>query len=383
MLVFLGIYLAIYGGMHFYIYRRAIQCLPSGRWLVIVLFSLLVFAPILIVRLTHSGLTTFTLPLAWISYMWMGFIFILFFISITFDCCYFIVKAAGRLGGFDVSMINLRSSLCSFLVIVFLSGLITTYGFFTSRQINVVSVTIPTQKLNSASGGFRVVQISDVHLGLLTREAWVVRLVQTIKDLTPDLMVSTGDLVDMQLDHIGRFADILRSIEPRFGKYAVRGNHEVYAGLHQETSFFERAGFKILSNEGEQIGNGVSIAGIDDPAVAQHLNTALPDEKSILEHISKEDFVLFLKHQPVVESSSIPFFDLQLSGHSHGGQIFPFNFITRISYRVALGLSKMGQDTWFYHSRGTGTWGPPIRVLAPPEVTVIDLKHHEPISQNK
>ena len=261
------------------------------------------------------------------------------------------------------------------LLIAFLSVLVTLYGFFAARRINVASVTIPTQKLISESQFLRIVQISDVHLGLLTREAWVDRLVQTIKGLNPDLVVSTGDLVDMQLDHIGRFADMLRSIKPRFGKYAVRGNHEVYAGMHREESFFERAGFRMLSNKGEQIGNVISIAGIDDPAVSQRLNTDLPDEKSILERFSQEDFVLFLKHQPVVESSSIPFFDLQLSGHSHGGQIFPFNFITRMSYRVALGLSEMGQDTWFYHSRGTGTWGPPIRVLAPPEVTVIDLKH--------
>ncbi|MBN2569163.1 MAG: metallophosphoesterase [Deltaproteobacteria bacterium] len=348
----------------------------------IVLFCLLVIAPVLIVRLTHSGMTTFALPLAWIAYMWMGFVFILFFLCITFDCYHSVVNAAGRLGGFDTSGIVFGSSLHSVIVIAFLSVLITFYGFFAARQINVASVTIPTQKLNSASQLFRIVQISDVHLGLLTRGAWVDRLVQTIKGLNPDLVVSTGDLVDVQLDHIGRFPDMLKSIKPRFGKYAVRGNHEVYAGLHREASFFERAGFRMLSNEGEQLGNSISIAGIDDPAVSQRLNTDLPDEKSILERFSREDFMLFLKHQPVVEASSIPFFDLQLSGHSHGGQIFPFNFITRISYRVELGLSKIGQDAWFYHSRGTGTWGPPIRVLAPPEVTVIDLKHPAS-SQNK
>jgi len=374
MLIFLGIYLSIYGGMHVYIFRKIMPLLPTGRWLVILLFCLLVVAPVLIVSLTHSGLTTVALPMAWIVYLWMGFAFIVFSAFIVLDLYHFVVKIAGRIGGFDGSGIISQSPLQSVLVVTLLSVVITIYGFFAARQINVTSVTIPTQKMSTPDRFLRIVQISDVHLGLITREGWVDRLVETIKDLNPDIIVSTGDLVDMQLDHIGRFADRFHTLKPRLGKFAVKGNHEVYAGFHQDVSFFERAGFRMLSNEGVKIGDGITIAGIDDPAVLQRLNREGPDEKSILDRLSQEEFVLFLKHQPVIEEASIPFFDLQLSGHSHGGQIFPFNFVTRLFYPVSLGLSKVGRGTWFYHSRGTGTWGPPIRVLAPPEVTVIDLK---------
>ncbi len=374
MLIFLSIYLSIYGGMHVYIYRKAMPLIPSGRWLVIILFCLLVFAPILIARLTHSGLATFALPLAWIAYMWMGFAFIFFSLSLALDFYQLVVKVAGRLAGFDGCRIIFQSPVYPVLLVTILAAGVTIYGFFAARQINVKWINIPTQKLSSEFESFRIVQITDVHLGLISSEAWVKDLVQTIKDLQPDMVVSTGDLVDMQLDHIGRFADMLRGLTPRFGKFAVRGNHEVYAGLYQDVSFFERAGFKMLSNEGIKIGDEMTIAGVDDPAVSQRLNMELPDEKSILSRFSGEEFVLFLKHQPVVEAASIPFFDVQLSGHSHGGQIFPFNFITRLSYPAKMGLSKVGQKTWFYHSRGTGTWGPPIRVLAPPEVTVIELQ---------
>ena len=374
MLIFLSIYLSIYGGMHVYIYRKAMPLIPSGRWLVIVLFCLLVVSPIVIARLTNSGLTTFALPLAWIGYMWMGFAFIFFSLSIALDFYQLVVKVAGRLAGFDGYRIIFQSPVYPVLLVTILAAVVTIYGFFAARQINLKWINIPTQKLSSEFKSFRIVQITDVHLGLISNEAWAKDLVQTIKDLQPDVVVSTGDLVDMQLDHIGRFADRLHSLKPRFGKFAVRGNHEVYAGLHRDVLFFERAGFRMLSNEGVKIGNGISVAGIDDPAVSQRHNLQLPDEKSMLDRFSQEEFVIFLKHQPVIEAPSIPFFDVQLSGHSHGGQIFPFNFITRLFYPAKLGLSEVGQDTWFYHSRGTGTWGPPIRVLAPPEVTVIEIQ---------
>lgn len=374
LLIFLGIYLLIYGGMHVYIYRKAMPLIPSGRWLVIVIFCLLAAAPILLVRFSHSGLKSVALPLGWIAYLWMGFAFIFFSAFIVLDLYHLFVKIAERLGGFDASRIIFQSPLHSAILVMLLAVLISIYGLCAARQINVKSVTIPTKKAGAISPSLRIVQISDVHLGLLTGEAWVDRLVQTIEELNPDMVVSTGDLVDMQIDHIGRFADRLRSLKPRLGKFAVRGNHEVYAGMHYDLSFFERAGFRMLSNEGVQITNGIVVAGIDDPAVSQRLRITLPTEKSILDRFSQKDLVLFLKHQPVIEGSSIPFFDIQLSGHSHGGQIFPFNVITRLAYPAELGLSNVGQETWFYHSRGTGTWGPPMRVLAPPEVTVIDLQ---------
>jgi hypothetical protein len=371
--MFLVIYLSIYGGMHVYIYRKMMPLIPSGRWLVIIVFCLLVAAPLLLVRFPGNWLKSLALPLGWVTYLWMGFAVILFFLFIIFDGCLFMVKIAEKLGGFDVSRIIFQSSTHSALFVILLAVLISIYGVCAARRIPVESVTVPTKKVSALSPSLRIVQISDVHLGLLTREAWVDDLVRTIDDLKPDIIVSTGDLVDMQVDHIGRFADRLHGLKPRLGKFAVRGNHEVYAGMYRDDSFFERAGFRLLSNEGVNIGNGIAVVGIDDPAVSRRLNVRSPDEKSVLDQFYRADLVIFLKHQPVVEESSIPFFDIQLSGHSHGGQIFPFNIVTGLVYPAALGLSKVGRETWFYHNRGTGTWGPPMRVLAPPEVTVIDV----------
>ena len=371
--IFLGIYLLIYGGMHVYIYRKIMPLIPSGRWLVIIFFCLLVAVPLPLVRFAGSWLKSLALPLGWVTYLWMGFAFILFSLFIILDCYLFSVKIAERLGGFDVSRIIFQFSAHSVLFVTLLAVLISIYGVCAAHRIHVKSVTIPTRKVSALSPPLRIVQISDVHFGLLTKDAWVDRLVQTVRDLKPDIIVSTGDLVDMQVDHVGRFADRLHSLNPRLGKFAVRGNHEVYAGMYRDVSFFERAGFKLLSNKGVRIGNGIAVVGIDDPAVSQRLNVPLPDEKSVLDRFSRTDLVIFLKHQPVIEAASIPFFDIQLSGHSHGGQIFPFNIVTGLVYPAELGLSNVGRETWFYHGRGTGTWGPPMRVLAPPEVTVIDI----------
>jgi len=373
MAVFLGIYLSIYGGMHAYIFRKMIPLLPAGRWPVILLFSFFVVAPVLIVWLTHRGHAAVALPMAWIVYLWMGFAFIFFSAAITLDVYHLVIGLTARLGGFDVSRMILSSPCTAALIVMGLSVLVTVYGIIAARQVGVTSVIIPTDKITVSHRPLRVVQISDVHLGLITREAWVDLLVETIGDLDPDLIVSTGDLVDMQLDHIGRYADRLRTLDPRLGKYAVMGNHEVYAGLSTHDAFFDRAGFRMLSNEGITVGDGLAVVGVDDPAVGHRWKGNPFNEQEILEPFSGKGFVLFLKHQPVIEKTSIPLFDLQLSGHSHGGQIFPFGLLTRLSYPVKLGLSKLSQETWFYHSRGTGTWGPPLRVLAPPEVTVIDI----------
>jgi predicted MPP superfamily phosphohydrolase len=320
-----------------------------------------------------SYLSPFVSPIAWIIYLWMGFAFVTCTVFAVSDGFLIILKFVGKRGWFDGSLSILRSSY-SVIAVIALSAVITLYGICAARHVPATFVTILTHKVDALSRPVRIVQISDVHLGLTSRDAWMNRLVETIRNLKPDMIVSTGDLVDAQLHHVTRFADMFAGLHPRLGKFAVMGNHEVYAGMHRDMSFFRRGGFIMLSNEGVNTDSGIAVIGVDDPAVSQRLKTETPNEASILEHFSQKYFVVLLKHQPVVETSSIPFIDLQLSGHSHGGQIFPFRLITRLIYPASLGLSKVGHNTWFYHSRGTGTWGPPMRVLASPEITVIDLK---------
>ncbi|MCK5118759.1 MAG: metallophosphoesterase, partial [Candidatus Latescibacteria bacterium] len=324
--------------------------------------------------LAHASLTALATPLAWIGYSWMGAVFLFFSISVVLDCYRFFMKAGGRLLGVKIFARMLPSPYYSVFVTAALTLAAAGYGFFAARRINVEWIHIPTSKLETTSDSFRIVQISDLHLGLLSDETRLRRLIEVIRSVQPDVVVSTGDLVDMQPDHLGKFADLLHELKPRFGKFAVTGNHEAYVGLDHALAFTRRAGFVMLSHDGINVNNVIHIVGVDDPAVSNRLKIGLPAEKDLLKRCPKEKFTVLLKHQPVVDPASLPWFDLQLSGHTHGGQIFPFTLFTKLVYPAKMGLSRVGEESWLYVSRGTGSWGPPIRFLAPPELTVIELR---------
>ncbi len=157
------------------------------------------------------------------------------------------------------------------------------------------------------------------------------------------------------------------------GKYAVTGNHEFYAGLPEALDFTQKTGFLLLRGQAHTLQNGLTIAGVDDPTGRfQAPPNALPENK-LLGEIPENQFVIFLKHQPIVDANSIGLFNLQLSGHTHNGQIFPFGLLVRLVYKLNPGFTKLEKGSVAYISRGTGTWGPPVRFLAPPEVTLIEI----------
>ena len=373
----ISVFLIAYGGLHYYIYKKAILVFSSGHWLILTLLGILVVAPILTELLTHASLARLAVPIGRIGYTWMGFAFLFFSFSILLDCYQLFVKAGGRLLGVDASAITF-SPFSSALATAALAVLATGYGFFAARQVNVEWMRISSHKLDKMSEPFRIVQISDLHLSLFSDETFLNRLVETIQSIHPDVVVSTGDLVDMRQDHLDRFADILNGLNPKFGQYAVSGNHEAYLGLGKALAATRRAGFTMLSHQGVKVGGMINIVGVDDPGVSHRLKADGPEERALLERFPEGEFTVLLKHQPVVDRASVPFFDLQLSGHTHGGQIFPFNWLTKLAYPAKTGLSQVGRETWLYVSRGTGTWGPPIRFLAPPEVTVFELAPDTP-----
>jgi len=166
---------------------------------------------------------------------------------------------------------------------------------------------------------------------------------------------------------------ILQDFKPRLGKYAITGNHEFYAGISEAEEFTRKAGFQMLRGEGVTVDGLINIAGIDDPAGRAAGQYRPVDEAELLGALPAHHFTILLKHQPVVDGKALDLFDLQLSGHTHKGQIFPFSLITRLYFPLQTGFFQLSKLSCLRVSRGTGTWGPPIRFLSPPEVAVIDL----------
>lgn len=373
MLIFLGVYFVVYGGMHVYLYAKLTALLPNSSALLTIAFTLLVIAPVLIIVLENLGYAAHLKWLAQVSYLWMGFAFLLFFISIALDVYQIALLRGSQWTGFNARQWMIPSAIGTPLVAVVVAMIATGYGWWAAQQIKIEKLEIHSPKLQSQTRPLRMVQISDVHLGMLTDPQWLQRLVATIEGLRPDVIVSTGDLLDMQPNDLEHLIQGLARLQPPLGKFAVTGNHEAFAGIDASRDLTQRAGFRLLSFESIQLTNDITLAGIDDPMVQSEHTSKAPSENELLQSISPQQFVILLKHQPRISTSARDLVDLQLSGHIHGGQIAPFNLLTWLSYRVSTGLTHVSDRMQLYVSRGTGVWGPPIRFLADPEVTLIEI----------
>jgi len=374
-ILFLFAYFSIYGGAHLYAFMKLKRGLCLGlpvHPILAAFMVLMVAAPIFVRILERYGQETFARGLAYVGFIWMGLLFIFVSTSFFFDIYrlfHFLARQLTHspLAGFTLSIRHF----C--ILSIILSFTVVLYGYFEALNIKTEYVTVETDKLPGEIERVRVVQISDVHLGLIVGRSRLQRILNQVTAARPDILVSTGDLVDGRMDNLEMLVGMLRSIPTKYGKYAVTGNHEFYAGLNRALTFTEKAGFTILRGEGLTVENILNVAGIDDPAGGPYRTDHAITEKVLLEKLPRDKFTLFLKHQPIVSSDSLGFFDLQLSGHTHNGQIFPFNLMTKFYYRMPAGLSKPDDNALLYVSRGSGTWGPPVRFLSPPEVTVIDI----------
>ncbi len=374
MSLFLLIFLSIYGSANGYFFLKArptVSLVGIGTTALALFLAVMVAAPLLVRLLERGGHEDAARVAAYIGYCWMGVLFLFVVTAGLLDLCRLAVRLAGVVLGRALPL-PLDGS-AAFLIPFCLAVGIGVYGWFEALQIRQEQVTLVTTKLPPGIRRLRIVQISDVHVGLIVREERLRRMIARVREASPDILVSTGDLVDGHVSHFNGIAELLREVRPRYGSFAVPGNHEYYVGIDQANAFTERAGFTILRGRSADVAGLITIAGVDDPAAGRFGSPPLKDESTLLSPLPRNRFVLFLKHRPVVAPSSIGLFDLQLSGHVHKGQIFPFNALTYLNFPVHAGLTTLSAESGLYVSRGTGTWGPPIRFLAPPEVTVIDL----------
>lgn len=370
MALFLLSYLGIYGITHAYLaWRtvRAFQLAAPYPALFVVVSIFMILAPILVRILEHGGMHLPARLVAHLGYLWMGFFFLLLSASIALDLMRGMLAAVGWILHRNLLFTDQRA-----LSIAILLALVAScYGLFEARNIKVEQVILRSAKIPKSAGRVRIVQISDVHLGLMVGKKRLEMILDQVVALKPDLIFSTGDLVDGQRNGLAGLDAELFALRAPLGKYGVLGNHEVYAGLASSSLFTEHSGFRMLRQEYLSPADFLTVAGVDDPALGGEKTGA--EETALLASLPRNKFNILLKHRPTVEQGSLGLFDLQLSGHVHKGQIFPFYLITRLFYPAEMGLSEIGAGSQLYVSRGSGTWGPPMRVLAPPEVTVIDL----------
>ena len=380
MTLFMLTFFLLYGSMHIYAFLKAKAAFAFGTVTgtgVALFMLIMIFAPVIVRLSEKAGFEVFARLMSYIGYTWLGILFLFISASIVIDLYRLAIYSGGLILKKDLAPLII-SAKYAFFVPLILSSVIAVYGYFDARNIRTETVLIKSPKIPAEAGNLRIVQISDVHLGLIVREERLRRILSEVKKADPDILVSTGDLVDGQINGLSGLAEILRSVNPRYGKFAITGNHEFYAGLPQALDFTEKAGFKILRGEVLTVAGLINIAGVDDPQVKAYSRFKGASEKELLSGISNGKFTVLLKHRPLIDTSALGLFDLQLSGHVHKGQIFPFSLITGTYYHpIQAGFAVLAGNSHLYVSRGSGTWGPPIRFLSPPEVTVIDLVHSD------
>lgn len=352
--MFIVTVILITGLINFYLFRVAAAGFPEATLLLGLVATLLFLSLYIAVFLERSGRLRLSLPFSWIGYTWLGVSGLALVLAALSDAAQLVL----------VDLDNREQAILVGSVTI----LLCLIAAFSAQRFSVKHVDIRTTKFDEASRPVTIVQITDLHLGDSSSLGRTRRVVDAVNALAPDIVVSTGDLFDGYLDLMDPYVELLREFKAPMGRFAVIGNHEVYAGLGQSIALTETAGFRVLRGESAQVGPSITIAGVDDPSFS-----AATKEAEALAGLDRRRFTLLLKHRPQIERGSIGKFDLQLSGHTHGGQIAPFHLLTGLAFKARPGLSAIADNQHLYLSRGTGSWGPQLRLLAPSEITVFRI----------
>ncbi|BAU23392.1 metallophosphoesterase [Caldimicrobium thiodismutans] len=349
-ILFIFTFFTLYFLMHLYLYFRL-----HPRHLVIKLLLILAFLSPLFIRLSDHYLSPFlSFLISFSALFWMGFLL------------YFII--------FDLILRPFTKRLSFSLGMAILFSL---YSYYETLKPEVIYLTITSSKIPQETSPFRILQISDLHLGPVMGLDKIDIVKKAVQRFKPQLIVSTGDLVDGNMDNKADLKFALKTIDAPYGKIAIVGNHEYYRGIEKALTFTEDAGFKVLRGDIYEIENFLVIAGLDDDDCRYFKRCKGPlDEKVFLKEVPKGKFVILLKHKPRVNPSAYGLFDLMLSGHTHGGLYYPVGkWLLKYFFDLEYpGLHTLTQGGYLLVSKGLGTGGPPMRFLTPPDLVIIELR---------
>jgi predicted MPP superfamily phosphohydrolase len=369
--VFLAIALTLIGGMHYYVWARLVRDphLPplAARIATVLIVALGVSMPLAMIaaRFFHATAR----PALWVVFIWMGMGFLFVAFLGLADAGRFAGALVQRLRG-PLPIDPEKRVFLARTLAAGVGGVVAGLSAIGVRSalgpVQIKELEVRLRGLPQELAGFRLVQISDVHIGALLRKDWVSHVVDRIRALSPDLVAITGDLVDGSVAELRDHVAPLSRIEAKHGVYFTTGNHEYYSGVEDWYAHLPTLGVRPLRNERVEIAPGLDLAGIEDP-------TGAPDLSRALKGRDPSRALVLLAHQPrqFIEAAKHGV-SLTLSGHTHGGQIWPFSWLVALVQPYLAGLHLRG-EAQLYVSRGTGFWGPPMRVFAPAEITLLRL----------
>jgi predicted MPP superfamily phosphohydrolase len=375
---FLLVAVSFIGLLHVYIGARLLPALDLGSTgfaigaLLLMLSTLLIPMGVLTRPLSVRLGERFATILTWAALITMGFFSSLLVLTVLRDLLLLSAMAFMQNESFFLAAHD------SAIAVPALALLLTALGLFNARrQPQVVEVDIRLSDLPDTLHGLTITQISDIHVGPTIKRDYLERIVDQVNALGSDLIAITGDLVDGTVHELAVHTQPLARLQARHGTYFVTGNHEYYSGAAAWVQELRRLGLSVLQNEHVvryHEGTPFVLAGVTD-FTAHHFDERLRSdpEAALAGAPSQAALKILLAHQPrSAIAAEAAGFDLQLSGHTHGGQFFPWNFFVRLQQPFTAGLHRLN-DLWVYTSRGTGYWGPPKRLGAPAEITRLRL----------
>jgi len=365
--------------LHAYVGWRVAPALPEGTALFVALLaaSALLMPMTLLAR--RIGRQPWADRLAWAGALAMGLFSSLFVLTLLRDALLLVAALIEWIAPEAVAGLPLAR--WSALAVPLVGLVVSVWGFVNARRTAaVVSVDVPIADLPAGLHGFTIVQISDIHVGPTIKRAYLHRIVESVNRLGADMVAVTGDLVDGSVRDLGGHVAPLAGLSSRHGTFFVTGNHEYYSGALSWVAELRRLGLRVLMNEHvvlEHAGAALLVGGVTDfhahhydPAQRSNPQAALAGAPV---HATTR---VLLAHQPrSAEEAERAGFQLQLSGHTHGGQFLPWNLFVRLQQPFTAGLHRL-RRLWVYTSRGTGYWGPPKRFGAPSEITRLRLVPH-------
>lgn len=375
--IFFSIFFSLYGLLNSYIFWRGWQAIPDSSGLhlpytvLFLLLSLSFLGGRFLERLSLSWVST---VMVWVGSYWLAAMVYLYIVLLSLDFFRLIDAIVPFIPDTLTRNPDATKATVGAIVVLTVIGLLVV-GHRNARNIRIKTLKIQIPKNSRPIKALNIVAVSDIHLGTIIGKGRLAKIVEMVNALDPDLVLLPGDVVDEDVGPVIRqnLGETLRSIRARYGVFAITGNHEYIGGVEEAYSYLTGHGITVLRDSVAQIADSLFIVGREDRSRKNFAGSSRKSLDEIMEHVDRSWPVILMDHQPLrLSEAAEQGVDLQLSGHTHHGQLWPFSFITRKMYEVSWGYKRKG-DTHYYVSCGVGTWGPPVRIGCTSEIVNIRL----------
>ncbi len=374
--IFFAIFFTVTGFISFYIFIRGLQSIPADSSLrhAYALVFWTVALSFLGGRLLENFLPSILADcLVWIGSFWIAAMLYLLIAVVALD----VLRLVNHFLPFFPSAITRNYAQAKYVTaagVTFLIGTILLGGHINSLIPRIKKLNLPVAK-KTAMKSLTIVAVTDIHLGTIVGRSRIDQIVEKVSSLDPDVVLLPGDIVDEDLAPVIKqnLGEALESIKSRFGVFAITGNHEYIGGVERACSYLTKHGVVMLRDQSVKVNNSFFLVGREDRSIARfngHQRKALPELMAV---VDRNYPVILMDHQPFgLNEAALQGIDLQISGHTHDGQLWPITYIVHSIYELAWGYKKIA-NTHYYVSDGVGTWGPPVRIGNRPEIVQIHL----------